>query len=173
MILWTRDDETDRWRSWPDALRGLAGLPESWAGAVLLVSDAPDDELPRLLATVQLVRRLFDRATLIAGSPHPANTWMAPLHAAGVDHFWRVKGHGPNGAGARDAGAAVARAEALSAPVCPALHTRSADGVTVSVCGVRGDRLVLPRRQLERHCLCASASCPRWSGRSAAACSDH
>lgn len=155
MRIWTQDESGTGWRAWPDALSGLADLTPGWDGPVLLVSEAPHHELSELLATVRLVRRLCAHATVIAGSRHPERDWMAALHDAGVDRFWRLAGQPPRQRGSFDG-----YIEAQAERVCPALHTRSEDGVTVSVCGLRNDRLVLPQRRLERHCLGDHERCP-------------
>lgn len=160
MRIWTRESGTADWRPWRDALSALEWVAGSWDGVVLLVSDAPDDELPRLLATARLVRRFSGRATVVAGSRHPANIWIEALRAAGVEQVWRLDTRDWPGAERHP----EERVEVLAEPVCPALHTRTEDGATASVCGRRGDRLVLPRRQLARHCLHDHASCPYWSG---------
>jgi hypothetical protein len=155
MRIWTQDESGTGWRAWPDPLSGLAGLAPGWDGPVLLVSEAPQHELRELLATVRLVRRLCAHATLIAFSRHPERDAMAALRDAGVDRFWRPRGQAPRQRGRFDD-----CIEARADRVCPALHARSEEGVTVSVCGLHDDRLVLPQRQLERHCLADHEHCP-------------
>lgn len=48
--------------------------------------------------------------------------------------------------------------------ICPALHTRTGEGDSLSVCGRRSDLVVLARHHLDRWCLGHNQECPHWRG---------
>ena len=161
MEIWTRQEGELGWKPWTDMLQGLASLSRPWAGAVLLVCESPDVEMTSVLATVSLIRRLTGPTTaVIVGSPHPSKEWLTPLAGAGIDQAWILDGHigGSHSPGDRVGEPAVA------ANICPALHSRTAEGTTLSVCGRHGDRMVLAHHHLHRWCLGRYLDCPHWRG---------
>ena len=158
MEFWTRDDNQGWWKEWPDALQGLASLSASHV-EVLLLSLKPDAELSALIATVRLVRKLVGRAvTIIIASPHPSDEWLRPLKEYGIDHVWLVQ---RPGAEAQRRGI-FARLLEIDNGICPALHSRTSNGTTLSVCGCHSDRMVLARHHFDRWCLRSHRQCPHW-----------
>lgn len=161
MEFWTSTREQFGWRQWPDVVQGLLGFCESSHGSVLLVSDRPDEEIESLLATVGLVRQLAGKdVSIVVASPHPSEEWLGPLKECGIDHVWvidrstRPKADRLDGPGKLEAPRAI----------CPALHVRTGERLTLSVCGRHGDRMVLARHHLERWCLGRNEDCPHWRG---------
>ncbi len=148
------------WKEWPDAVQGLAALPVSAPAEVLLLALQPDRELPELLAAVRLIReRAGSPVRVVAASPHPSGEWLGPLWDVGVDAVWWIERPGTR---KPQANRVAGRPQEVRGEVCPALHSRTQDGVTLSVCGRHGDRMVLAARHLERWCLRHHVECPHW-----------
>lgn len=159
MEFWTRDDDQLCWKEWPDAVQGLARLPASRLAQVLLFSLEPDAELPSLVATVHLVRKLVGRAvTLIIASPHPSEEWVRPLRESGIDHVWLVERPGSE----ERVRSAPTPVQEIKSRICPALHSHTSARTTLSLCGCHQDRMVLARYHLERWCLRGHEQCPHW-----------
>ncbi len=160
MEFWTRAKEQLCWKEWPNPLEGLASLPVHPVEEVLLLALHPDAELSELVATVRVIRKTAGAAVrIIAACPHPSCTWLGQMREAGIDHVWWVARPGSRTAPAHGA---PGGGQEVESGVCPALHAKTEDSTTLSVCGSHGDRMVLAARHLERWCLRDHEQCPHW-----------
>ncbi|MBN2499051.1 MAG: hypothetical protein JXR96_30960 [Deltaproteobacteria bacterium] len=158
MEIWTRKRDQLGWTMWPDVLRGLASLRDAPDAKVLLYVETPDEEHDRLVAALKLIRGLEQgHRDIVLASPHPSSDWVDSLRSFGVDHLWTVGHRGADGPAGLD------RIAQIQGGVCPHLHSRTARGVSLSVCGCHHDRMVLARHHLDRWCLRDGRGCPHLS----------
>jgi hypothetical protein len=159
MDTWTQDED-GAWKSWGHADLALDALADDQARIprVLFVeTDLSDDG--RVLAMVRLARRLTDgTVSVMAAHSHPTRAWIASILGAGAEQALFLPK--PNG-GPRPTVPLVG-AESLDDAICPALHARLDERVTLSVCGRHHDRMVLARCHFDRWCLRAKHACPYW-----------
>jgi hypothetical protein len=157
MELWTRD-EHGRWKRWRHpgpALDALAIADPKIEGLVALGSGPEDEE--ELIAAIRLARRLQPGPlSVIAGTEHPSARWYGMVCRAGVDRALFVSP--PGGCGREQP--PLADAVELGAGICPALHVQHDPRGALSVCGQRGDAMVLARQHLARWCVVAPSRCP-------------
>jgi hypothetical protein len=52
----------------------------------------------------------------------------------------------------------------LGGGICPELHAKHEQEVTLSVCGRHKDRMVLARHHFDCFCLAKKEDCPHWQG---------
>ena len=123
------------------------------------MSEAPDLERDPVASLVGLIRQLAGgKAEVVVATPHPAKDWIDALDALGVARFWVVDRRRN---AVRDA-TPFGTAKTIEQQVCPALHAITRDGVTLSVCGYRHDRLVRAWSHLSTRCLGDYRRCPDW-----------
>lgn len=157
MEAWTRKHEDSEWTVWPDLPRALTGLLDESDADVLLLSEEPDLESEELVATVRVLGLLGSHVGhVMVASPYPSTEWVERLRPLGVEHVWVGER-----ARYREEGV-IEHVDEVGDQLCPALHARTRDHVTLSVCGCEKDRMVLARDHLDRWCLDHRESCPHW-----------
>ena len=157
MEVWVKSSSGNRWRRERGALLALERLADGEEAALLLVADKPDLDLPQLLATLRLMQRLgVDAERIQLAAAHPSAAWLAPLAEAGLTQIIlrSKKASGPQNEGRR-----VSLVELLH-HCCPHLHTKTSNGVTLSVCGLKHHRMVLADHHLDSWCLHQGDGCP-------------
>ncbi len=160
METWTRQHEDRKWTVWPDLPRAITGLLDVSEADVLLVSEEPELETEELAAVVRVLGLLGSHVGhVMVASPYPSSDWVTPLRPLGVDHVWvgDYVEYGHEGI--------IDNVDEVGDHLCPALHARTQDHVTLSVCGREKDRMVLSREHLDRWCLEHRESCPHWKRR--------
>ena len=150
------------WKQWSEPLQAIEGIIGICNGHVLLFTEYPTAEHEIVLAAVRLIRRVGgSEVSIIIGSPYPSERWIGPLKETGVDHVWFLDIHEQKkGQRLVDPGDRIEIEENL----CPALHTRHSEKATLSVCGRRGDRMIIARHHFTRWCLANHTECPFWLG---------
>ncbi|RJO68787.1 MAG: hypothetical protein C4523_06925 [Myxococcales bacterium] len=162
MEVWVKTIPGDSWRRERGALIALERLTEGKEAALLLVADKPDLDLPQLLATLRLMQQLsIDAERIALATASPSAAWLAPLAEGGLKHLILRSKKAPE---QPDEGRRVAVAELLH-HLCPYLHARTSNGVTLSACGLGHDRIVLADHHLDSWCLHQGHGCPHLADR--------
>lgn len=156
MEIWTRQRDQLGWTPWPDVPRGLASLLDAPDEQVLLLSEAPDLERDQIVAAIRVVHVLArDGGHVIVASSHPFAGLLDELAPYGVDQVWVVERRQM-----KQCAATIKNVSEIGGGVCPCLHTKTENGITLSVCGARHDRMVIGSHHLNRWCLLNSPGCP-------------
>lgn len=155
MEIWNLSPPSTHWVRAPDVAQGLACVLDAPEGDVLVLVTSPQEALRETRAAARLIRRLSGgRGRLLLATAHPTRAWAEQLGHEGVDEFWAVE-HPPP---------AAATGPAPLGPVgestCANLHTRTADGFTLSVCGRHADLMVIAGHHMSRWCLHRQRPCP-------------
>jgi len=154
--LWTKNGKRQGWKPCTDILEGLERLSLSETGEAFLSWDGSPGLERTVLAAVRLCRRLGPESVRVeVGIVHPTRDALRRLHEAGADAVFLLPKPSRPGEGEPRAGAQ----DILEDP-CPSLHATGDEDAVLSVCGLVGDKLVLPRKVLAGRCLGDFRDCP-------------
>jgi hypothetical protein len=129
--------------------------------SLLVVGTGREDD-EQLFAAIRLSRRLATGPLeVVAGSVHPSAKWRDSVLEAGADLALLVRQPKDCRLCRRPPLDDVVE---LGAGICPELHAKREQKVTLSVCGRHKDRMVLARHHFDRWCLARKEDCPHWKG---------
>jgi|GEM_PF-1608538 len=163
METWTKDTSGDGWRHWTHPVLGLDAVTGARPRVTeILVVGLGASDHEQLIASIRLARRLATGPLeVVAAGAHPTQSWFESVQKAGADLAlvvsWPEPGRWSQEPPLRD----VAE---LGGAICPELHARHEQDVTLSVCGRHRDRMVLVRHHFDRWCLANKEDCPHWQG---------
>lgn len=162
METWTRNEE-GTWRRWSHPGLGLDVLANASPRVVsfIVVGLGLDDD-EQLFAVVRLACRLATGPLeVVAGIVHPSALWLESVRQAGADRAFLVP---PPKNCRRLEKPPLDDVVELSDGICPELHVKHGEDVSLSVCGRHKDRMVLARQHFDRWCFGKKEQCPHWHG---------
>lgn len=158
MEVWTKEKPEDNWRREKGVLLALEALLENPAAQTLVVADKPDLDLPQLKATLRLAGKLgVDFARVHFAAAHPSLSWIETLAGFGLQHLALFSISSKESPPRELVSHSIGR---LKSVLCPWLHVKTAEEVTLSICGAHFDRLVLVDQHLKQWCLRNAQDCP-------------
>jgi len=158
MRIWTRKKGEATWPPQPDPLQGLLQLSKTSHGELLVFTGAPQTDLAAIKALAQLAHKVATSPVMIVVTSHPSADWIEGLARVGVELVQYCEEPG-------DEALSLRTAEPVSEllhRLCPALHTRGREQVTLSVCGRFHDRMVLRPSWIRAWCIRDRSTCPFW-----------
>jgi hypothetical protein len=157
MELFLRTQGEVEWSRCPAVMDGLKRALDTTAEPLLFCPD-PAKEAGDLIAAVWLFRAAGGRPERLAvASPHPSRAWIEPVKAAGVGRFLLLPKQSYWPPRFR-----IERVVEVPDGICPLLHARGGEGGALSVCGGRGDFVVLVEEHFRTSCFADWASCPSY-----------
>jgi len=151
-----RSAETQSWTRSSGAMEGLITAADS-SGEALVLCEAPEGEIRELLAALRLFLRCGGTLQrLVVGSPHPTRDWIETLYTAGVERIVLTGTTEPG----RPRANGVTIVREVRPQACPALHVWMSPQGPWSVCGERGDRLLVTERRMVQWCVGQWEDCP-------------
>lgn len=161
MTFWMYEEARREWHEKENVLVALAiAFRPEWRGQILLTSQQPSTEKEVVCATLEIIRRVRNDLPVIVGTPHPTIRLAEEFRNSGATELWAVNlGHA--GVAARPA-LEFADRMSINQPICPALHIREGEPLELSVCGKRGNRLILVMGHFRKWCLSNYQTCPYW-----------
>ncbi len=159
MELFLHREGVDAWNRSAKFMHGLEQAIDAPMHALIFSAD-PVGDCDDMSASVRFFRSGGGSPDHLAvGSPFPSRLWMDPVRQAGAGRVLVVK--------PPPRWPSTFRLEhALEVPesICASLDVRRYPGGSLSVCGMRGDLVVLVDRHFVNRCFTGWAGCPFWTG---------